>query len=216
MPAYDKVFVLDAANNDIADRARLGALGDAVWSAAGAANARARERRVELTNGGVADLLGDVRFAREGRHEWSGGGVPNSYRHRAESSVLGVVWFTDAGGLRHVRVYAARVAAPKSSGGAREPRAFASEFDWALKHITHVEAVYPELRVLRIPRLRRVDHSPQVLAFLDTLVEDPTDAATWAALSDWLGEHWGDNIRVLGLMDPRKGLARAAALGAKS
>ena len=86
-----------------------------------------------------------------GSIERTGGGVPNAYRYRAETSVLGVAWWRHPDGKLHVRVLGHRAAAPKSSYGRYEPSVFGTADPWA--------AVYPDragrLPACRVERCRR-------------------------------------------------------------
>lgn len=57
--------------------------------------------------------------------DFAGGeGVANSYRQRAATTIVSVAWVTDSSGDRHVRCYAARVNAPKSSYGRSQRHGF--------------------------------------------------------------------------------------------
>ncbi len=124
---------------------------------------------------------------------WGGEGVCNAYKDRAETSVAGLAWFRAPGGKKHVRVYAGRVAAPKSSGGERRAEAFRGlEHDSPL--IDFVGTVYP---AIRLPETllkkhetgRKADRWPALkVALCRSIMAETFEPAGWAALADWYGE----------------------------
>lgn len=153
-----------------------------------------------------------------GIFEANGGGVSRSYGRAADTSVLGVVWFTGPDGRKHVRILGARVAAPVSRLGLQGAEAFpvVSGRD------TRFEAlVYPELAVL--PRIRVKDRKKvpaEVRSMVEALIANPIDAASWAALVDRCEEaapgcpraYFADGYVQFDLATLRASLARAIAL----
>lgn len=63
------------------------------------------------------DTLEKIRESGEGYWYTDGGGVPNSYRYRAETSVVGIAWWTDGVGRTTIRVTGARTTARSGSYG---------------------------------------------------------------------------------------------------
>jgi hypothetical protein len=67
------------------------------------ANKGARKRKAK------EPPIAEVFKTESGRSETTGGGVANSYGYPAESSRIGVAWWTDSNGQKHVRVVGDRV-----------------------------------------------------------------------------------------------------------
>jgi WD40 repeat protein len=78
------------------------ALTEALATAAAQANADGRVRRLDWPPPGLADFLGRWRAEREGRQQWNGG-LPRAKGGDTRTAVA-VVWWTDHGGRKHVRV----------------------------------------------------------------------------------------------------------------
>lgn len=154
--------------------------------AADLANAGARART--LSASGLVRMLTE-KWDTQGSAQWDdGGGVPNSYRGAADTTVLGFAFFVAPDGRRHLRVYGARWTAPKSSYGRGDTKSFgltSREFDRA-----SVESlVYPALQCALATRKKDKGLVPEMLR---TVEADPLDIATWSALADYLTEngHW--------------------------
>ncbi len=165
---------------------------DELQRAADAADFRQRARTLGL-DANVALTRAPLMTARQGAIEWGGEGVCNAYKDRAETSVAGVAWFVGPGGRRHVRIYAARVTAPKSSGGVRTARAFRA-LDGDSPLIDAVGTVYP---AIRLPETllkkhetgRKADRWPALkVALCRSIMESPFEPAGWAALADWYAD----------------------------
>lgn len=138
------------------------------------ANKGARARTAEFGTDYIVEL---VASSPEGADQTDGGGVPNSYQQRAETTVVGVAWWTAPNGDKHVRIYANRVDAPKSAYGRRSASAFVGE--------TPLLCTFPSLWVRRLPlKLKKT----QEYQFRDILDTNPLDIATRAAFADWLSE----------------------------
>lgn len=150
-------------------------IAEAVEAANDRANAGARSRTAELGGLWAAD---EVFEAADGFEDVNGGGVPNSYRQRAETTVVGVAWWTAPSGVLHVRVYGNRVPAPKSAYGVRGAKVFREDAHPAAR-------VYEGLDVSRMPKK---DRREAEYPFREMLAADPLDVATRAAYADWLSE----------------------------
>ncbi len=170
MARFDKVLVdscLEAINN-------------AMIIAVESANAKARQRLADAPCGAEYVLA-----AEQGWQATTGGGVPNSYRDRAESSVVAVAWFTDATGRKHVRIVGERVDAPKSTYGRKDPKVWGVT-DGTLARMTTAEMVYPDLMA---PRPAKSRTGKKELSFCESIQADPLDLAVRMAYADWLEEN---------------------------
>lgn len=146
---------------------------------------------------------------REGAIQWDGGGVPNSYRQRAETSVLGVAWWTDDAGRKHVRFIGGRVDAPKSSYGRRGAKLFGLT-DKQYDDTECVTLVYPALCVPR-PLKTEKGLLPEILRAIE---EDPLDRASWMALSDHVTEAAEAGTPLAFVLSPARCTAALAVLDA--
>ncbi len=157
--------------------------------AAGLADEGARSRTV-----GEGSLVASLRESwakNEADAQWTdGGGVPNSYRQRAETSVLGFAFFISPTGERHVRVCSGRWDAPKSSFGRTGTHKFG--LSATLHDRAQVEAlVYPALQVALATRKKDKGLVPELLRAIEAT---PLDLASVSALVDTLAEN-GDYRR---------------------
>lgn len=145
--------------------------------AAEVANQNARSRTINAPLGSIQEILS----ATEGAYWVDGGGVPNSYGHRARTSAIGVAWWTDAKGNKLIRIVGGRVDAPQSSFARRGTKAFGLS-DAAYDAIHCAALVYPCPRVL--PPLKT--DKGLIPEILRSLVVEPTDRAARALLADLL------------------------------
>lgn len=143
------------------------------------ANERQRSRTAWLD---AAEVGAKVARTPEGCETATGGGVPNAYRQRAETTVVGVVWCTTSDGCRHVRVRAERTAAPKSAYGKKDPGVFCLDGGFA-------GGVYPWLRMKKIAKKYRKNHHPEWLGLVDSLAENGINEADVSAIADYLTDH---------------------------
>lgn len=156
---------------------------DLLNEAAETANRGQRSRTVSAS--GMARLLAEKWGTMSASAQWDdGGGVPNSYRGEASTTVIGFA-FADIAGHRHVRVYAARWPAPKSSYGTGSSKSFgltSREFDRA----DIVALVYPALQAALATRKKDKGVAAEMLRAVEA---DPLDLATWSALADYLADN---------------------------
>lgn len=108
------------------------------------ANYRQRSRVVWLDSHEVGTR---VENEPDGEVTASGGGVPNAYRQRAETTILGVAWTTTSNRNRHVRIVAHRTTAPRSAYGKKDASVFPND--------SYAGRVYPFLVIGREARKRR-------------------------------------------------------------
>ena len=152
-----------------------------VTLAVAAANKGARSRLVEDF------FVPAVAATAQGYTGEDGGGVPNRYMQVAETSVVGVAWFTDAAGAKHVRIYGDRVPARKSAyaeGGGCNLFGFPPT---ALDALHPCELVYPALRVVRYAKSAEGDD--RVLrGVLADVIAAPLDADLRAVAADKLDD----------------------------
>lgn len=175
---------------------------DVLKNSVDAADMTHRERTIRLSREQLAHGLRHSGFDVKPMSliEWGGWGVPNSYWSRASTSLAGVAWFTDRSGVRHVRIYADRVTAPKSSFGRKSAEAFhILHSDGSGREHDYVTAVYPETR---LPETLLVKHEkgPKAkrwpalkVALYRAILADPLEPSHRAALADWYGEQ-GDMV----------------------
>lgn len=173
----EHVFTFSAAEIDTPSStpewARLEVTFDAIQKDANWAS-RARTAWID-----VREALDQVRSRPHGILTRTGGGVPNSYRQYADTTVVGIAWFTGADDGVHVRILANRITAPKSANAHKQPAVFGT----ADAH----EAVYPQIKV---PAPLKKDRKADPLAWEMRLAlsQNPLDAGTRAALVDHLEE----------------------------
>lgn len=144
------------------------------------ANAGARRRLAAVDH---ERWLDRIVSEEEGADVADGGGVPNSYREQAETSIVAIAWWEDGQGRRHVRIEWGRVPAPKSAYGRKGPKAFGLT-DKQYNEASCLELVYPELAPDRV----RSGKSKQEWAFCQAIQADLFDVANRAAYADWLAE----------------------------
>lgn len=164
---FDKVLV----NPELSD------IEDLLAIAEGYANGAAHTRLVSVRSINLQKVWHEP----EGTEWTDGGGVANSYRQMATTSVLGVAWYTDEAGNKHVRVIGSREGAPKSAYGRRGPKWFGltdTEYNLASCAVL----VYPILRVSH-PAKKDKGLVPELLRALE---QNPFDRASWMALGDYL------------------------------
>lgn len=145
--------------------------------------------RTRLARVDCAEWIRAMNTHGEGARGSDGGGVPNSYQQRAETSVVCVAWWDDVAGLRHVRIEWGRVPAPKSAYGRKGPKWFGLT-DKQYEDASPIELVYPEL----VPDRVRSGKSKQEWAFCQAIAADLFDVASRAAYADWLAEQ-GQDLR---------------------
>lgn len=148
------------------------------------ANAGARTRTVDLLTG--ADAFGTES---QGWNARDGGGVANSYRYRAETSVLGYAWVRDEAGNLHVRCVGGRVDAPKSAYGRRGVTVFCNDRD--AETVSAWELVYPDLLVNRT-KVHQKGMKGEQKALYAAILANPADAGARGIYADWLQEQGGD------------------------
>lgn len=161
---------------------------NAILRAADVANKGARSWRVGLEK--VANAWArEVCQAPCGRLEDNGGGVANSYGYRASSSAVAVVWATDVGGVKHVRIKGGRMSCSGRSVGsllgnrAQQQKLAGQEGEFIL--------VYDKLFHLWH------SNEPALAGFSKKLKKDVQDVTSWLMLADWLKEHTRDEEAAL-------------------
>lgn len=155
-----------------------------------AANHRQRSRTAwlpaDILLGVYKDAWAQMGKDAQGVREMGGEGVPNSYRQRAECSLIGAAWFTAANGDLHIRILAARVPSPKSPFGRKSAWAFPEAC-----HACPAACVYPELAaVAPLKKDRKGD--PLAWELRSAIALDPLDCASRGAMCDHLEEIGGD------------------------
>jgi hypothetical protein len=132
--------------------------------------------------------------------DWvDGGGVPNAYRGFASTTVIGVA-FVDVAGRRHVRVYASRCEAPKSSYGTGKTGSFGlSASRYARASVESL--VYPALQMALATRKK---DRGVVAEMMRACESDPLDLLAWSALADYLAENGDSDFLRTGLVATAK------------
>jgi len=146
-----------------------------------AANASGRTRLVDERNEYRADR---VMSLGHGCHQADGGGVANSYGHRAESSVLAYAWYTRTDGVKVVRSAADRVGVSgrhvtSLNLGTRAQQDKLTDACPAALVESSLFAVYSQNRT-GVPA-----------GFLRRVNKTPAESTNWLALADWLDEQNG-------------------------
>lgn len=150
------------------------------------ANAKGRSRTIDRQE--AARITSDWIASTESVWELGGDGVPNSYSYRAETSLLGVAWFTDGMGRRHVRFFGKRITGKKSPYGRNKTHIFADPNDapnWEARQ------VYPELEPPLLWRYERQGPralAPELVALIDAIAEDVLDPLPRLGVIDWIEE----------------------------
>lgn len=167
----DKIFI-DPTDSNLTDYIR---------SAVASVQGGSRQRLVAANE--ISDC---VRSATASAwHGWSqvdGGGVANSYGYLASTTRLGIAWWTDASGRRHVRVAIDR----HGISGRHVSCVLGNARTMDTCH--PAQRVYPFLAVPTAVFSGRGEQARQERAFLRAIKEDPADLAAWQMYSDWLAD----------------------------
>lgn len=168
---------------------------DMLWKAFREANAKGKCRIIDRQE--AALILEDWPASTESVWELGGDGCANSYTFRAETSLLGVAWFTDGMGRRHVRIYGRRVKAEKSPWGKSKTHIFADPTDapnWEARQ------VYPELEPPLVAAHERKGAralAPELVAMIDAIAVDILDPLPRQGVIDWIEERmpqWKEGV----------------------
>lgn len=148
-------------------------------AATDAANAAGRTRLVDAASETRADR---VLAESHGCKQADGGGVANSYGHRAETSVLAYAWYTRTDGVKVVRITAGRVGVSGrhvtslNIGTRAQQEKLLDTFPAALVE-SDLFALYS-------------GHDPFVPAgFTKKIKKAPAEVTNWLALADWCEEN---------------------------
>lgn len=167
--AYDKVLICPPGEDLI----------HAMTIARIAANAGGRQRTI--TRDATHNWTEECLMRRDGAFDSGGEGVPNSYRGRAETSLLGLAWWTDPHGRKHVRIYGGRVTAPRSSMAQNMAYCFPPNAHPAVKVYLGIQPrsvfQYEKKGKRKLPDVE--------LSLLLALEGDPLDVAAASALVDY-------------------------------
>lgn len=117
--------------------------------------------------------------------EKDGGGVASSYGYAANVAAVGMAWFTDANGVRHVRVIGTR----KQTQSAHVPTVFeGTRSQHAIRHPAVL--VYPKLIgwAVNLTKAEVAKKSLHLRGLIETCRENPLDSLSRSALADLLTE----------------------------
>lgn len=147
--------------------------------AAVTANAAGRTRLVTTDSGTRADR---VLAESHGCRQADGGGVANSYGHRAESSVLAYAWYTRTDGVKVVRIAADRV----SVSGRHVTSLNVGTRTQQEKLIDACPAALVESDLFAL----YCGNDPAIPAgFTKKIKKAPAEVTNWLVLADWCDEN---------------------------
>lgn len=128
-----------------------------------------------------AELADRVMKRKAGLYEQDGGGVANSYGYRAESSAIGVVWYTRPDRVKVVRVSAARVGCSGRHVSSMNLGARAQQEKLAAAGL-HAVLAHRELMAVW------GDSIPGAEPFVKAIKKEFGAVTPWLVLADWLDE----------------------------